>query len=313
LIPEAILRLVYREEEVDGNYWGTGAFEHSDSVGYVHKAGFEGYAVRPGVFVSPVSINSMGLRQANLEHQLEYPSKLLILGDSYAFGLGVLEEQGFPALVQSALNASGIGVINGAQAGYSVEQERLFGMALSDSIRPRVVLLCLFAPNDVRDDYERAYKNIDVRFGYRLSKSRPLPLAPIDFVRTHSFLWRFTRRQLERRERGIRISPFRVLARTKPRAVIKPTVNAAVMLRDYCEDNRIILGIVIIRPKLGRSMFNEHLKAAFEKEGIEVLDLADKDFDKTDYFEGDNHWNESGHKKAAQHVIRFVNSLLDEQ
>jgi hypothetical protein len=180
-------------------------------------------------------------------------------------------------------------------------------------IKPRIVLLCLFAPNDVRDDYYRSFKNIDVRFGYRMAKSRRFPIAPVDYLRAHSFLWRFVGRVLERRQKRIWISPFRVLTKTKPRVAIQPTVRAVTMLRDYCENNGTILGIIMVRPRLGRSVLNEYLRAAFQKEGIEVLVLSDMDFEESDYFEGDNHWNESGHRKAARHLIPFVGSLLKHQ
>ena len=43
---EVSLRILYREEAINGNYWGIGAFVQDADLGYRHAPGFRGYAYR---------------------------------------------------------------------------------------------------------------------------------------------------------------------------------------------------------------------------------------------------------------------------
>jgi hypothetical protein len=311
LISEFGLRLIYREEEANGNYWGIGAFSGHDLTGYVHAPGYEGYAFRPDAFESLVKINSLSLRQEDLEQQLQYPVKLLILGDSFSFGLGVQEEQSFPSLIKKYLNALNVGIINGAQTGYSVEQEKLFGVSLINRLKPNIVILGLYTQNDIFGDYYKGYHNIDVKFGYRLQKDRWLQIRPFDFLRTHSYLWMVIKKRLNLPKERDRRTKFKVLTKASLQEVIRPTLNAIVKLRDYCETNNIVFGVVMIPPKSGRTVFDKHLKVFFQAEEIAVLNLGTKSYGNQDYLSGDAHWNKKGHEKASQFLVPFVVKLLE--
>ena len=100
-----------------------------------------------------MSINEIGLRQRDLTSQLAYSRRLLILGDSFAFGLGVEEEESFAHLLQATLNPLGIGVINGGQTGYSIAQELALAKDLVTRLDPQTLLSCLLLDNDVTEDY----------------------------------------------------------------------------------------------------------------------------------------------------------------
>lgn len=311
LISEIVLRLLYREEEINGNYWGVGAFIHHDSTGYVHAPGYEGFAYRSDVFQSIVKTNFLSLRQEDLEQQLLYPIKLLILGDSFPFGLGVPERYSFPSLIKEDLNVLGVGIINGAQTGYSVEQERLFGVQIIQKLKPDIVILNLFAANDIMDDYYKKYLNIEVRYGYRLRKNRWMPLKPVDFLRTHSYLCMFIENNRNRREKRKTRLQFEALQKTSFQEVLQPSLNSIAKLRDYCEINNIVFGIVMIPSKSGRTPFDERLKVFFKEEKIAVMDLTSRDFGHQEYLSGDGHWNEKGHEKASQFLVPFVAGLLE--
>lgn len=310
LAAETILRFVYYEQEAHGNYWGAGAFSPHVSAGYVHAAGFEGRAFRSGVFSIPVSINRLNLRQTDLETQLRYPSKLLVLGDSFCFGLGVLEEQSFPSLIRGYLNARDIGMINGAQTGYSVEQERLFGVPLMAQIRPDSVILGLFPKNDIDGDYFKGYQNIDVEYGYRLRKDRWLAGEPVDYFRTHSYLWMLFQNILNSRNQSRRQAEFEALVKRPPDEVVGPTLTAVRKLRDYCESHHIAFGVVMIPPPSGSTPFDTRLRAFFQEQRIPALDLGSKGYDESDYFSGDGHWNAKGHEKTAELLVPFLADLL---
>lgn len=312
LVSEFGMRFIYHEEEANGNYWGIGAFSHHNLAGYIHAPGYEGYALRSGIFKLPVKINSMGLRQEDLKQQLQYPVKLLILGDSFSFGMGVLEEHSFPSLIKKDLNALDVGIINGAQTGYSVAQERLLGVSLIEQLKPDIVILGLYAANDIKGDYFKDYLNIDVKFGYRLRRDRWLQIRPLDFLRTHSYLWMFIDSRLNSFKRQDRQAHFRTVLNTSLQEVIRPTLNAIVNLREDCESKSIVFGIVMIPPRSGKTVFDERLKAFFqEEEKIPVLDLGSIGYSNQEYLPVDGHWNEKGHEKASQFLVPFVEGLLE--
>jgi len=314
LTAEIVLRLVYREEEVGPGYWGRGAFEHDELTGFRHAAGYRGHASRRSVFVTPVEIGRHSLRQSNFESQIEQPRKLLILGDSFAFGLGVREEAGFASVIQSPLNSTGVGVINGAQAGYGVEQEVMFGTRLAETIGPDAIVLFLFPGNDVRADHQKRYRHVEVRYGYRLPKQRRLPIRAVDFLRTHSYLWMFVSdRVVKVQGTGTRrIEDFNRLAEDDPEAAIRATVDALAELAGYCEKSNIEFGVAILPLREGTTPFDGTLRRALAREGLPVLDLAGIGLAPDDYFQGDSHWNERGHESVARAVVPFALGLLEE-
>jgi len=308
---EVILRLNFRDGEINGNYWGIGAFEQSDLAGYIHKPGFKGYAFRRHAFDSYVEINQEGLRQKDLQQQLSFPQKALILGDSFAFGLGVKEESNFSSLIRSVLNDSGVGIINGAQTGYSVRQESLLGAALVDRYKPAGVFLCMFPTNDVEDDYFAEYKNIDIRYGYRLKKDRHLPYSFFDYFRTHSFLWMFLESQWNQRQIKIQHNRFTKLARQNYATAIGPTMSALRDFREKCDQKKIVFAIVVLPSGQGAGrIFHDPVMAELKKENFLFLDLEDKGFNESDRFAVDGHWNEQGHKKAASFIAPFIEEKI---
>ena len=116
-----------------------------------------GWELRPGAITSVdgqrTSINGRGLR--GREHPLARTSltRVLMLGDSIAFGYGVADEQTFATL----LEARGYEVVDLAVPGYGTDQALLRlereGMAYS----PDVVLLHFCLHDDFVDNASRTY------------------------------------------------------------------------------------------------------------------------------------------------------------
>jgi len=308
---EMALRLLYREEQAAGDYFGVGGFIQDDEVGYRHAPGFKGYIHRHDVFDCPVTISSNGLRQSNFDAQMQYSRRLLILGDSFAFGVGVPEDSIFATLIQHALNPAGIGVINGGQSGYGTTQEAKFGIRLAQIVKPEMIVLSLFSNNDVSGDYYKDYENVEMRYGQRLSKNRWLPIAPLDFIRARAYSWMLLEAALKRKTIEEQRAAFFSLAKDSTEQVMQPTLNAIKALRDFCQNNKVKLGIMMIQSVTGKTLFDEPLQKAFSEEGIPVLDLGERKFGRKNYFRGDAHWNASGHQRAAKQLAPFCMKLLD--
>lgn len=118
-----------------------------------------GYRNRPGLegrfWGAPVRINSLGLREREIETPApngEY--RILVLGDSVPFGVGVSYEESIPHRLEELLNASHRGnarfrTINMGVPSYNTEQELIQLETLGLGLDPDAALL-FFAPNDVQ-------------------------------------------------------------------------------------------------------------------------------------------------------------------
>jgi len=120
------------------------------------------YEMRPNfsgrVFGCEVKINSQGLRSP--ERPAEKPEgvrRVLVLGDSVAFGHGVEQSAAFPAVLEKLLNEKDRGttieVINAAVPGYNSEQEYVYLREKGFALRPDVVLVAAVV-NDVEPAYD---------------------------------------------------------------------------------------------------------------------------------------------------------------
>jgi hypothetical protein len=276
-IAEVTLRILFCEEDMNGTYFAAGAFQADELTGFRQAGGFRGRAFRRGIFDCPVETQPNGLREANYAAQIAYPRKLLLLGDSFTFGLGVAEELTFASLIQPRLNAKGIGVVNGGQTAFCVEQEVAFGRRLSEQLDPAAIILCVCTENDVLGDYDESYKNVDVKYGCRLPKDRWLPIAPLDYLRTHSYLWMAVARAARKQGREERIPEYQRQAVFETRKLLVPTLAALTGFNDYCNRRGIRFGVVMIPPS-ERVPFDAPLKRSLKRAGIPSVDLAEKGF-----------------------------------
>ncbi len=129
-------------------------------------------------FAVTYRINSLGLR--NEEFSIEKPQdtfRVLMLGDSYTFGIGVEIEETFAKQLEKRLNAAGgpkkIEVINAGVSSYSPIIEYLFLVHKGLSYQPDLVILN-YDISDVQDDYK--YTQI-AEFD---AEGRPLKVNPIE-------------------------------------------------------------------------------------------------------------------------------------
>ena len=307
---ELALRAVYDEAEVNGNYWGRGAFVAFPGAGYRHAPGFRGRAVRPGVFDVAVEIDETGLRQVDLERQLARPRRLLLLGDSFPFGLGVAAEEALPARLAERLEAAGVGVVNGAQTGYDVAQSAAWGRHLIDRFESDPVRLTPFLSNDVLDGWSGGGPRVDVVDGYRLSHRRRPRGAFFDALRTRSYVWMRVACTLGNRWRQQEWRRyFRTTWERDPAAAPAPALEAMLALRDLCAKRGIGFAAVLIPYRKGPTPFDEPVRETLRREGVPLFDFSGRLSVEEHYLAGDGHWNAAGHAEAARILAPWLDPL----
>lgn len=115
---------------------------------YTLKPGWQGVATAGGKPFR-IRINTLGMRGKEIENNGK--PFVLCLGDSFTFGVGVNDDETYPAELEKLLRNK-FQVLNGGVTGYNLSQNLARLMVLQD-LRPRVVVLAVFA-NDWEDiDY----------------------------------------------------------------------------------------------------------------------------------------------------------------
>lgn len=155
LFCEAAFRLLgwspmYVSSERD-RFW-----KYDSLLGWAHQPGQENL-FKTKQFQTNVHINQKGLRDR--EHSYERTNntrRILVIGDSFAWGYGVEEDQRFSSLLETTL---GVEVINAGVSGYSTDQELIWFR--KEGIKYDVDLVILvFSGNDVGDNHRQLVNTI---------------------------------------------------------------------------------------------------------------------------------------------------------
>jgi hypothetical protein len=131
-------------------------WKYDSLLGWAHKPGQEGIFETPQ-FRTVVRINENGLRDR--QHSYEPKNdveRVLVLGDSFAWGYGVEESERFSQLLETSL---GMEVINASVSGYSTDQELLWYRNEGIKYEPDLVILVI-AGNDVGDNEQQLVSTI---------------------------------------------------------------------------------------------------------------------------------------------------------
>lgn len=125
-------------------------------LGWTHEPGQEGVFETPQ-FRTAVKINEKGLRDGPHSYERQDDRKrILVLGDSFAWGYGVEESERFSQLLEKSLNVE---VINAGVSGYSTDQELLWYR--NEGIKYDTDLVILeVAGNDVGDNDQQLVSTV---------------------------------------------------------------------------------------------------------------------------------------------------------
>src|SRR5688572_973089 len=131
-------------------------WKYDSLLGWVHQPGQEGIFETPQ-FRTVVRINENGLRDRQHSYERQNDSKrILVLGDSFAWGYGVEESERFSQLLEEEL---GVEVINAGVSGYSTDQELLWYRSEGIKYETDLVVLVM-AGNDVGDNEQQLVSTI---------------------------------------------------------------------------------------------------------------------------------------------------------
>jgi hypothetical protein len=136
----------------------------------------------PGVYAYRYSNNSLGLRGPEI-HAKTKP-RILVLGDSFTYGIGVNDEETFCSILQTLL--PGNEIINAGNGGKGTDYALKFYRTKGKQLEPDVVIL-VFCGNDFSDNQLNVYYSPDLTPKV-LNQQKPFVtrFAIYDWLITHS-------------------------------------------------------------------------------------------------------------------------------
>ena len=121
---------------------------HEEPIGYRNRPGLQGT-----YYGAPVSINSLGMRDREVAAKIPGEFRILVIGDSFPFGIGVPYEDSIPHQLEKQLNASAppgrnYRTLNMGVPSYNTEQELIQLKDRGLGLEPDLAIL-LFSENDI--------------------------------------------------------------------------------------------------------------------------------------------------------------------
>lgn len=143
-------------------------WKYDSLLGWVHQPGQEGIFETPQ-FRTVVRINENGLRDRGQSYERQDDiERILVLGDSFAWGYGVEESERFSQLLEKSLDVE---VINAGVSGYSTDQELLWYRNEGTKYETDLVIVVL-AGNDVGDNDRQLVNTIYFKPKFVLEEGR---------------------------------------------------------------------------------------------------------------------------------------------
>lgn len=290
----------------------------------------------PGV---RAEINSLGLRDANEDARPPKASEasILVLGDSFAYGMGVELEATFQQRLGELLRggASPARVYGAAMPGSAAAHQRRVLEDLAPLLSPDIVVVAVFEDNDLQENWSAMQQPTDGSLGQQRG-----PITPYRFLRTAATppFWRTSSSLLQlRRTDGRPTLVLEQALRSPPAEAIQPLREALLeelaaigsLCRELDADLVVLLIPAIVQAAAeryaafearhadvvySRTAFHDGLLADLRGAGLTVIDPMEQiaamlAAGTTPYFR-EGHWNARGHSLATTLLFEAVAPLL---
>lgn len=299
-------------------------WKYDPLLGWAHEPGYEGN-FETEQFRTAVRINEKGLRDRSHSYEREGDARrVLVLGDSFAWGYGVEESERFSQLLERDL---GVEVINAGVSGYSTDQELLWYQKEGIKYETDLVILVLTG-NDVGDNNRQLVNNIYYKPRFVFKDGQLVPTGyPVPQTSSRGkFVYSLSQRSALAYFLTLRYFDLQALyGRMKTNSAQPGPVTPA--NKSETEPFKLTIALIEEMSKIAESKnakfmvmstarwWNlsseetyEDFVAAMESNGLLVLDIESRPgFDTEEMLiPDDGHWSRSGHNFAAQEIETFI-------
>ncbi len=254
-IAEVAVRLISPQEV------GPVRFACNPELGEIPVPGQHGVRNFPGVFHFTYSNNSLGWRGSREYSEKKHSTfRILFLGDSFTYGIGVNDAQTFAARVEKTLNADhlSVEVMNAGCPGKGTDYELKLFQTVGYKFHPDLTVLCFFC-NDFQDNQRGEYYNIGKQgelAAKPLNCNRGAIKAVLDHLPGYSWLLSWSQAANLVKESGVRL-----LVRRAQKA--GPQAEAGLVVAYQSGPN----GYATRANKALTQIYVEHLNAAVKRAG----------------------------------------------
>jgi hypothetical protein len=320
-----------------------GMFESDPAAGYRLRPNYKN-EIRVPEYRTAIFIDADGYRVPR-SNEPPPPScrRILAIGDSFTFGVGVDAEAAFPMQLEDELErstGSAWCARNGGVGGYGpLRSARLLETRQGD-FRPEIVVHAVYVGNDLEDSNPATYlQQPRIEGGRMVSRRKDVIARTRRFLRIHSHLYSFLRKNLydlylasPLSAKSQTLDPFG-LAEWPAwiRDVTWPACAQSILdIASWCREHGAHYLVVLVpakyqvdedawniyrkRWKLSPEAFDrDHAQRVvnefLEQKSVAALDLL-PEFRSAGgdslYFRVDSHWTPAGHALAAREILRDV-------
>ncbi len=274
-----------------------------------------------------IRTNASGFRGPPVRERKGSVRRILVLGDSIAFGLGVPEDSCWPRILESMANSPGkpppeTEVVNGGVIGYGTFQEDALLKASGPRLKPDIVIL-QFSPNDLIENgtYRRLSpwririerSNLFRLVGKIRERMRDHPGERVD--RPAEEFQRKRSRTVARKEFGVSKAEV-AFSDSNPELLVMYWRRTADAVGRVRADTRAIgadlVGVVFpspnqVRGMTGSTAFQDSIRSICHRLDIPLIDLLDPFRRVPDRYRG-THPTGKGHRVAAARIWRAIES-----
>jgi lysophospholipase L1-like esterase len=302
-------------------------WKYDSLLGWAHQPGQEGIFKTPQ-FSTVVRINGNGLRDREHSYERQNDTKrILVLGDSFAWGYGVEESERFSQLLEKSL---GVEVINAGVSGYSTDQELLWYKNEGVKYETDLVILEI-AGNDIGDNDRQLVNTIyyKPRFvieeGQLVSIGYPVPKTSLQGKFIYSLSQRSALAYFLVQRYFDLVSGYEKIKVNNSVQAKSPVSNISAKSEPFTLTTALINEIrntaelrkakfmIVTTERWWNSPSNETYKdfiETLESKGFLVLDVeSTPGFDpETMLIPKDGHWNQAGHKFVSEKIKALIES-----
>ena len=307
-------------------------WKYDSLLGWAHQPGQEGIFETPE-FRTVVHINDKGLRDGPHSYERQNNTeRILVLGDSFAWGYGVEEQERFSQLLEQSMDVE---VINAGVSGYSTDQELLWYKSEGIKYETDLVILVL-AGNDVGDNDQQIVSRIyyKPRFvlkdgqlvptGYPVPKTSPQGRLIYSLSQHSALAYFLVQRYFDLLSlyNEMKVNSVHAKSTASDDSSDKEPFRLTIALIDQIKEiaeSRKAKFMIVATDRWWNSPSKETYKDfihTLQSEGFLVLDVeAIPGFEpETMLIPNDGHWNQAGHEFVAAKIKDFIesNRLIDQ-
>ena len=295
------------------------------------------YIIETREYKIQVMTNSLNIRDYEIHPKTKNEVRVLCIGDSFTFGLGVDMEDTYAKVAEKLLNEGGerFYVINGSRGNFAGKQYD-FLIKEGLELKPDLVIVQIFIGNYFYD--AKPYLDSKIISLERKSENLLLRLKKLLSIKcyTASFIWHrliqieylqdfLFRFHLRYTERGIFLREYPKLERR----LIEAELEYLEKINDLCQNRgiKVLFMTIPSEAQLFKKCFlnnekyyykkpNEIIKEFCQMHNIIYIDLLDK-YEKLPYkdvrsfyYRLDPHWTVQGHRYAAEVLVNLIKDEL---